>query len=127
MANDVSHLVPGGWTTFAPATTGITGETVAAARYCQVGNLVFILYNVSGTSNSTSKSFTLPIPAGANGTQTGALIYARDNGTVQTSPGLVGLNSNSTTANLYKTIPGGGWTASGAWVVLALFFYEARG
>lgn len=112
------------WATFAPATTGITGEVVNIARWVQIGKIVYVHYSVSGTSNAAGKTFTLPVATAANGANIGFMAYVQDAGTVQTSPGFLSLAAASTTATITKTIAGAGFTASGAWVGLCSFFYE---
>lgn len=53
--------IPGGaWTTFTPATAGITSPTFFGQAYNQAGKTISIRYDILGTSTGTSVSFTSP-------------------------------------------------------------------
>lgn len=113
------------WTAFAPSTTGITGES-ATCFFVQIGQVVWAMYNSSGTGSTTSRTFTLPVSTGANGSAYGGLQYfTRDGGTTATSPGAFTLANNSTICTLYKTMAeaANSWTGSAAWQVNALIVY----
>ena len=119
-----SSVSLGTWATFAPATTGLVAETVNVARWIQVGKIVYVVYNAQGTSNATTKTFTLPITTASLGTFNLYPCYATDNGVVGSSPGLLELANSSTTATLTKTMAGTAWTNTGSWQVGVAFFYE---
>jgi len=87
----------------------LTGANVI--RYARIGNLVIVHYQLRGTSNSTSASFTLPFAA-ASIAYYCQVAYVSDNGVDQTSPGIALISSGGTTVTLYKTMAFGAWTGS---------------
>ena len=123
------------WQDFTPSLQGCSGTpTINVARYCQIGKLVVVVFNMQGTSNQTYKTFTLPVAMAANAAEANTVqpVAARDNGTFQTVAGVFNPGfdmhaaANSTTVcSIYKTIAFGTWTASGTWQAQGEFFYEA--
>lgn len=87
-----------GWFTFTPAVTGFTGSvTLAYARFNVTGRVAAVHIQFSGTSNSTSMGFTLPV---APIVDVGRYVTrVTDNGTVQTAVGE--LRTDLTTAAAY--------------------------
>lgn len=55
-------IVQGKWIDFSASATiiGWSSYTVKILQYCVVNEMLFVLFNIVGTSNSTSASFTLP-------------------------------------------------------------------
>jgi hypothetical protein len=113
------------WTAFSPATTGFSGTpTTTLAKYMQLGKLVFIALEVTGTSNATSTGFSLPVaPKNSDVIGCGRAV---DN-SASTSTPLLTLTAASTTVQVSKDNGGGNtWTASGTKVFQVHFFYEAN-
>lgn len=119
-----AHLLPtagdlgGAWLPFTPNPTGFSGTpTVAVARYMKIGKSVIMDISITGTSNSGSFGFTLPIAP-----KSAPRFYPRvtDNGTIQTTEGIIVLTAGSTTASIGKNLQNVGFTASG--VKAAEFF-----
>ena len=122
-----SGTVTATWANFTPATTGITGES-SAARYVQIGKVVLVSIDLTGTSNATTKSFTLPVTPGAVASMQWIVpLTVKDNGVVQGTPGEVVIDPSSTTANIYKTSSGSSpaWTGSGTWFAIGVGLYES--
>jgi hypothetical protein len=112
------------WSTFSPAATGFSGTpTTSIAKYMQRGKDVYILIDVSGTSNAATVTFTLPVAA-KNGLRYVA-VRTTDNGGTSVV-GELDTVAASTTANVYPTPASGSWTSSGTKRFEAAFFYEAN-
>jgi hypothetical protein len=99
---------------FTPTYGGFSTPPGAGALvFSIVGRLCTIVHAlVTGTSNGTSFSFTIPVaPAVAVGSVS-ARCY--NNGGFLAPSGLIDLTGGSTTANVYRDGTGTAWTASGA-------------
>lgn len=103
--------------------TGFSGTpTTNIAKWKQIGKTVFVVIDMTGTSNTTGFSFTLPIVAGTTGA-TIAIGRCADNGTY--SSAVYGTIGNSgTTVTLSISDSSTGWTNSGTKSVRCSFFYE---
>lgn len=113
------------WTDFTPSPSGFSGSpTVNYARYRRIGNLVYVKISVTGTSNSASTSFTLPVAAETT-QNLPACLRVVDNGTVSNNPGLADLTAGSTTCNIYRDHTGNTWTTSGTKTFEGTLIYEA--
>lgn len=107
------------------ATSTITGwsSPTGGLRFKMVGNQVFVDYYLTGTSNATATSFSLPVPHAA-GWHTRMGVIAQNNGTqIQ---GYMQMHQNASLVEFYTTIGWGGWTASGTKAVAGQFFYEGK-
>lgn len=111
------------WQSFSPNATGFSSKTDDSGSYTQVGKTVIFRVSITGTSNATTLTFTLPVASVA--VQTGLPILIRDNGTTGTDPGRVDLGAASTTATVFRTLAGLGFTASGAKWCIGVLTYEA--
>ncbi len=90
----------------------------------RVGNMVIIHYDIAGTSNSTSFSFTVPDTNIAQNVYE-TIGYTQDNGTVQSTPGRSRIDPSGTTVILSKNTAGAAWTASGTKRAIGTLIYEA--
>lgn len=102
---------------------GWASFTTKVIKYFQIGKLCFVIFDLEGTSNSTSSSFTLPLtqqgtPAFINS----AMGLAVDNGAATANMGRLELASN--VVSLFLTNAGTGWTGSGTKKILGQFFFE---
>lgn len=111
------------WQTFAPAATGFSSLTSDTGRYIQIGNTVFGLININGTSNAVSLTFTLPVAAKAADDYGGMRVA--NNGAFLTTPGYIEFAASSTLATCYSNGGAGAWTNVNAKVFFGYFFYEA--
>lgn len=101
---------------------GWSSYTTKQIYYKVIDDLVFVNVALSGTSNSTSVTFTLPYAA-ATGSLVRADAAASDNGTNLTTPAKMALNEASSTVTVTKDMASGAWTGSGTKTVTGQFFY----
>ncbi|KKN36236.1 hypothetical protein LCGC14_0775660 [marine sediment metagenome] len=118
-----------GWTDYGGTST-IVGWAATPTKniwYKKIGNLVFVNYYITGTSNATNVTFTLPYTT-KNSTQANIASAARvtDNGTLSGTSGLLYLTANSNTAAVYTGWDAAAWTNSGTKTVQGQFWYEAQ-
>ena len=121
-------VVMGAWKTWTPTFAGFSADpTGVIARYSLVGKLcaVSVIITGNGTSNATTFTMTLPVAAANTGAQVG-MILAVDNSSGLTSPGVIATRAASTTADLYTTLTGTGWTGSGGKRAQFQFVYETQ-
>ena len=96
------------YSTFTPAPTGYSGSpTVSVARYLDLGKLIIMDIAVTGTSNATTLTLTLPVAAKSAANYP---LVVTDNSVAQTDAGLLTMAAGSTTATLYATLASGAWT-----------------
>jgi hypothetical protein len=111
-----------GWFNFAPSATGFSGSpTVNAAKFAVQGRTCFIEIDITGTSNATTFTITLPISAAV--TPAEWLVFGINNGANVNGPCL-GEITPGTTLSFYKDPTGAGWTASGTKRVITYIHYE---
>ena len=119
----LSQAIPGVYNSFTPASTGFSSTTTDTGSYIQIGKTVIVRYDVSGTSNATTLTFTLPVTAKA--TQWFSMSRMRNNGTLENA-GAGFTTASSTTVDLRRSGTGTAWTNSGTKGVDGLTFtYEA--
>jgi hypothetical protein len=101
------------WFSWVPIVTGFSGTpSVVGARYKISGGQCFVYFlSISGISNTTAFTFTLPV-ACPNEMRAAAFVGVRDNGADQPVPGHIRLNGTNI-AEVYKSYYMGAWTASG--------------
>lgn len=105
------------WTTTGGGGTSITG---GGCRYSVTGNVCTLsMQSLDGTSNSTGKTITIPIPTSAslNPIYATGFCFVKDNGAQQTVVGQIQLSASDSTADVYKTWYQGAWTSSGAFSI----------
>jgi hypothetical protein len=109
------------WTDYSSTST-IVGwsNPTKILNYVILGKLMFVQFSITGTSDSTSTSFTLPITA--NGTQAMSYAVVRDNSSFQTYPGYASIANGAAVVNIYKDGLGTGWTASNDKRTIGSFF-----
>jgi len=108
---------------FATSTkVGWASYTTSFLSYARIGNLVFVHFYISGTSNSTTTTFTVPF-ANGEAQNLNFMYRAVDNGGASTTgTGTLGLSGSTVT--LYKDATGGvAWTASGTKSIYGHFVY----
>lgn len=104
---------------------GWSSFTTKLIYYRKVGKRVDVWFNLAGTSNSTTTSFTLPY-ANANVMEINAAASAEDNSSFLTTPGLIQVLANLSTASLFKDTSGANFTGSGTKRIYGQFwFYTA--
>ncbi len=122
-----SDIYTTAWTNYSATTdtAGFASGSTVVVYYKKVGKLVFVEYNVFGTSNSTTASFTLADTC-ANIVDVVSPVYGQDNTTAITTPGVAVISLNTRVVNFYKDYGLGAWTASGTKQVHGQFFYQAK-
>lgn len=117
-------LADGTWTSYGATSTivGWGSFTKQEIYYKIVGKTVFVAYNLQGTSNSTSTTFTLPVAAVANPEQNAWFGWTGDNG-ANYNVGVSSLAGGASTAVLSRTAAGLGWTAGGTKIAQGQFWY----
>ncbi len=118
------------WTDYSSSTTvtGFSSTVTKEVYYKKIGNLVFVHFCITGTSNATSLSFTLPdnpvIGTAENCWGTGT---ALDNGAAVDSGCHITGVAGTGTFNVSKTCTQAtlnNWTGSGTKKASGTFFYE---
>lgn len=108
------------------ASSTITGWTTPTAKiwFEKIDDIVHVSFEITGTSNATAVSFTLPFTSASNWA-VNAWGMGQDSGTDLTSPIFISLATSSATVNVYKTFSAGAWTNIGTKKVYGQFFYQA--
>jgi hypothetical protein len=103
---------------------GWTGTPSASVFYIKLGQLVWLYYSFGGTSNSLTKSFTLPFAVTASDPLQAAIPVVVDGTATQTLCGRANAGG-SATCNLYKTLDNtSNWTSSGTCNIQGYFVYR---
>jgi hypothetical protein len=124
---DLPNQINTPWIDFSEQSTivGWSVYTAKVIRYKVIGNIVYVYFNISGTSNSTSTTFTLPILPKTF--VVGPYIYGLDSSSTQLAL-ISQVTSPSTTISIYRltsvTAISLTWTASGTKQIQGQFFYE---
>lgn len=105
--------------------TGWTTYTTKKIYYKRLGKQIWVTFNIAGTSNATSVSFTLPYASdNVSLIYGGAMVTVQDNGTTKTTACAAKLAANASTVNCYTDMSTGSWTNSGTKQVAGTFVYE---
>ena len=113
------------WADYLTTSTIVGWATPTGTIYIKkVGNLVFVNYNITGTSNANNATFTVPYTT-YNGASIVAFCRVIDNGGTKAA-GIAIIPFNSATISLFKSMTDTtDWTTSGTKTVSGQFFYEA--
>ncbi|KKL93897.1 hypothetical protein LCGC14_1870150, partial [marine sediment metagenome] len=117
------------WTDYGATSTvvGWSGTPTKNIYYKKVGNLVFVNFYISGTSDDTMATFTLPY---TSVNDTSARVYTsirfKDNNVQSTVSGQMYLAPNSATAALYTDWAAEVWTPANTKEVMGQFWFEAQ-
>ena len=118
----------GSFTNYSETSTvvGWSSFTLKKIYYIKIEHLVFVWFQLAGTSNSTAVNFTLPHSAeDAIGLRM-ATAGGTDNGTVLTGVQRMTIETTDTSKlNVYKDGAAAAWTASGTKGANGQFFYAA--
>lgn len=115
------------WTDYSGTST-VTGWSSYIAKkisYKKIGKLVFVQFNIFGTSNAVTSSFTLPFTSNAD-IPVWTAMEVEDNGSFKSAPGSVNLAISDTTVNLYLDFNAGAWTSSGQKCCRGQFWYQTN-
>jgi hypothetical protein len=123
VADTLTALGIGAWTDYSASSTvvGWAATPTKEILYCKVGKIVFVSFYITGTSNATGASFTLPDTAsGFNG----AACRVKDNGSWLETPGWIDITGAATVSISVNCGDGSVvFTSSGAKVVHGTFAY----
>jgi hypothetical protein len=114
----------GAWVDYS-ATSTITGWSAYTTQhiyYTRENSLVYVVFNLIGTSNSTEAKFTLPYTSAAN-PNIRFLFRAQDNGGAF-APAIGYLSPSSNLVTTGQNIAGSVWTNSGDKTIQGQFFYS---
>jgi hypothetical protein len=119
---NVNLLDPTGWVDYSSTSTvvGWSSTPTKIIRYRIIGKQMFVQFNLSGTSNSTAASFTLPNNATA--LNMNIFAYAINNGAFVSSVTHGSIASGSNTLSIFPN--NALWTASGTKTTSGQFFIE---
>ena len=110
------------WQTYASTVTGFSGTPTVVTRYMRIGKTAFIYADISGTSNATTLTFTVPYLPKFTADYAARVT---NNGTLPTSPGMIDLPADTYQAGAYRDWVGNSWTASGTKSLRGVYFsYE---
>jgi hypothetical protein len=120
----VADIYTTAWTDFSSSVsiTGFSGSPTVSYIYMVIGKLVYCVINISGTSNSTSFTFTLPVATSSSFPAINVVSLIRDNGTW--AFGSIALPNNNTLVGVNSTASSASWTNSGAKACVGQFFYR---
>ena len=113
-----------GWTNYSGSSsiTGWSSRTTTKIYYKRVGKTMFVYFEIDGTSDSISTSFTLPHAAQSNITTRG-MCLAKNAGSWGNGS-VIHHAAGSSTCTLYWYIPTGPWTDSGTKTVYGHYHYQ---
>lgn len=105
---------PGIWVNYYATATivGWASFTEEHLYYVKSGKILIMQFRITGTSNATNATISLPYTSASGGLTIYNVIRAQDNGGAYV-PGLVGYSASATAVGLYPAITGGTWTATG--------------
>ena len=111
------------WTDYSATSTivGWTSYTTKSIFYKKIGKLVFVQFVISGVSDDTVATFTLPYTQQGD-VQLQRVIRVLDNGT--NAAGIAILPASSAIVTCYDTVGGSTWINSGNKYVIGQFWYE---
>lgn len=118
------------WTDYSSTSTitGWSSFTDKQIWYKQIGKTMHVMYALSGTSNATSISFTVPVAAVGHGNITTEMCtgLSKDNGSFSSTPARVYIDptSSTTTVIVIKDLGTANWTSSGEKLIRGLYIYE---
>jgi hypothetical protein len=127
---DLPNQINTPWIDFSQQTTLVGWSTITGIRYRYkvVGSIVYVNIAITGTSNSTSLTFTLPILPKFN--TSAQLGYAIDSVGGFNAGGFIRILANDLTATPLRPTSSTNsalvltWTASGTKEISGTFFYE---
>ena len=115
------------WTDYALTSTivGFADTPTRNIWYKKIGNIVYVSFHISGTSNAINATFTLPYTnKNSANNRIETVIRIQDNSS--DAVGLLILEPNSATVSVHASISAGDFTDSGNKIIQGQFFYEAE-
>ena len=109
VANGGTNYTGGTWTSYTTTLTGFSGTPTQAMTYVVIGKILILDISISGTSNATGFTFTLPFAA----LDKRSYFIGKTDGGVSNTLGHAQTVATSTTVNCYSNTTIGTWTALG--------------
>lgn len=109
------------WTTFSSTIGGFSGTPTQSVKYIKTGRIVNVEFKISGTSNGSSLTFTLP-NAATNTVR--HVCYSVNNGTAAVT-GMAVTAASSATVTCYSDAAENVWITSGSKAIEGSFVYES--
>jgi hypothetical protein len=115
------------WTNYSGTTTvgGFSSSTTTVVWYKKVGKTVHVLFYLSGTSNATTVTFTVPQTISMPATVRVSGGSVTDNGTGLAPPCAISIPTGGSTITVYKDLITNSFTSSGSKLVSGQFWFEA--
>jgi hypothetical protein len=117
------------WTDYSGTSTvvGWSAFTTKKIFYKKIGKLVWVAFQLEGTSDATTATFTVPV---ARSNDSFTLTFPmggdiQDNSVAVTTNAFGSIASAGSTVSTGPSAAGGGWTNSGTKRIAGQFFYEA--
>ena len=105
--------------------TAFSGSPTIRIWYTLINQICYVTFYMTGTSNSTSTTFTVPFTSrNVSNNRVKVAIASTDNSVALTGAGSAVLPANSATVTCYVDVATGAWTNSGTKVVEGQFWYE---
>jgi len=128
-ANGGTNAAGAAWTDYSTTSTTVGWSSISTKQIYtkKIGTTVFVAFYITGTSNSTSTTFTVPYASASVVVIQTGLSYAVDNSAaLGYQPGIY-LQNGLSAVGCFPAISntGIGWTASGTKTVCGQFWYEA--
>lgn len=106
-------------------TVGWSSFTEKEIYYKAIGDLVFVTFNLQGTSNSATTTFTVPYSSqNSTNYRTQFICRAENSGVWSHYPGMCSLPPNTNVVTCYLTNQAGAFSNTGGKSVLGQFFYQ---
>lgn len=114
-----------GWQEFTTTIVGFSSNTIREIWYKRVGKAVLVNFHISGTSNATNLTFTLPFINTNNG-QVEVMVAARvqNSGAFLAIPGMAFLAVNSSTVSVFKDFAAATFSNTGTKSVQGQLWYQ---
>lgn len=127
--NVVGDIYTTAWTDYSGSTTlaGFSSAATLLVTYKKIGKFVFVHFVISGTSNATTFTFTVPnASANASIPFHGVGTNVINNTVASATPAWIVMSANTNIIQIFRDgILGTTWTSSGLKQAAGQFFYEA--
>lgn len=105
---------------------GWSSFTTKIIQYQVFGDSVLVQWELRGTSNSTSSSFTVPIPKLAGTNQSNGFAQSTNNGVQEQFAGRANIAAGASIVNLIRNWQGNTWANSGTKISVGEIIYRWR-
>ncbi len=115
----------GSWVDYSATSTivGWSALTTKLIYYVLIGKVCYVTFYLSGTSNATTATFTLPVTSAGSETLAGG-IYIVNNGADSVNGGFADIAAATSTVSVYRNNQLLAFTNSGSKLVLGQLFFQ---